>query len=79
MENHHQTFPIGVLHNLHPVQISSYCESTSLTRNDIHKNAPGYEVYSKMGLYQRDLATFDEYAIIENTQVPGIYTSFYDS
>ena len=34
--------------------------------------APGYEVYSKMGLYQRDLSTFDEYAIIENTQVPGM-------
>ena len=34
--------------------------------------APGYEVFSKMGLYQRDLATFDEYAIIENTQVPGM-------
>jgi Tol biopolymer transport system component len=25
-----------------------------------------------MGLYQRDLATFDEYSIIENTQVPGM-------
>ncbi len=34
--------------------------------------APGYEVFSKMGLYQRDLTTFDEYAIIENTQVPGM-------
>ncbi len=34
--------------------------------------APGYEVYSKMGLYQRNLSTFDEYAIIENTQVPGM-------
>jgi len=34
--------------------------------------APGYEVYSKMGLYQRDLSTFDEYAILENTQVPGM-------
>ena len=34
--------------------------------------APGYEVYSKMGLYQRDLSNFDEYAIIENTQVPGM-------
>ncbi len=34
--------------------------------------APGYEVFSKMGLYQRDLSTFDEYAIIENTQVPGM-------
>ena len=34
--------------------------------------APGYEVYSKMGLYQRDLSTFDESAILENTQVPGM-------
>ncbi len=34
--------------------------------------APGYEVFSKMGLYQRDLSSFDEYAIIENTQVSGM-------
>ena len=34
--------------------------------------APGYEVFSPMGLYQRDLSTFDEYAILENTQVPGM-------
>ena len=33
--------------------------------------APGYETFSHMGLYQRDLSTFDEYAIIENTQAPG--------
>jgi hypothetical protein len=33
--------------------------------------APGYEVYSHMGLYQRDLSTFDETAIIDNTQIPG--------
>lgn len=33
--------------------------------------APGYETYSHMGLYQRDLSTFDEYAIIENTEIPG--------
>ncbi len=32
---------------------------------------PGYEVYGKMGLYQRDLSCFDEYPIIENTSVPG--------
>lgn len=32
---------------------------------------PGYEVYGKMGLYQRDLSTFDEEAILENTAVPG--------
>ncbi len=31
---------------------------------------PGYEIYSKMGLYQRDLATFDETALIENTRTP---------
>lgn len=34
--------------------------------------APGYEVYSHMGLYQRDLSSFDESPIIENTQVPGM-------
>lgn len=34
--------------------------------------APGYEVYSKMGLYQRELSSFDEYEIIENTRVPGM-------
>ena len=33
--------------------------------------APGYEVYSHMGIYQRNLSNFDEEAIIDNTQVPG--------
>jgi len=33
--------------------------------------APGYEVYSKMGLYQRRLSDFSEEPIIENTNVPG--------
>ena len=33
--------------------------------------APGYEVYSKLGLYQRDLSNFDETPILENTAVPG--------
>lgn len=33
--------------------------------------APGYEVYSKMGIYQRNLANFDETPIIENTQTGG--------
>lgn len=31
---------------------------------------PSYEIYSKMGLYQRDLSTFDETALLETTQVP---------
>lgn len=32
---------------------------------------PGYEVYGKHGIYQRDLSTFNEYAIFENTMAPG--------
>jgi len=34
--------------------------------------APSYEIYSHMGLYQRDLSNFDEEALIENTQVAGM-------
>lgn len=33
--------------------------------------APGYEVFSEMGLYQRDLSNFDEYEIMSNTRAPG--------
>ena len=33
--------------------------------------APGYEVYSKMGIYQRDLSNFNQDAIIENTLISG--------
>jgi len=33
--------------------------------------APGYEVYSRMGIYQRNLSSFDQQAIVENTLVPG--------
>lgn len=32
---------------------------------------PGYEVYSKMGIYQRDLTSFSEDPIFENTEVPN--------
>ena len=32
---------------------------------------PGYEVYGKMGIYQRCLSTFDEYVLIENTCATG--------
>ncbi len=32
---------------------------------------PGYEVGGNIGIYQRDIHTFDEYAIIEETAVPG--------
>lgn len=33
--------------------------------------APGYEVYSKMGIYQRRLDDFAQLAVIENTLLPG--------
>ncbi|WP_346854814.1 hypothetical protein [uncultured Draconibacterium sp.] len=33
--------------------------------------APGYEVYSKMGIYQRNLSNYKQDAIIENTLIPG--------
>jgi len=33
--------------------------------------APGYEVYSKMGIYQRNLANYNQDAIIENTLITG--------
>lgn len=32
---------------------------------------PGYEVWSKMGIYERDLSSFDEHPLIENTQFEG--------
>lgn len=32
---------------------------------------PGYEVWSKMGIYERDLSSFDERVLIENTQFEG--------
>ena len=33
--------------------------------------APGYEVYSKMGIYERDLSSYKERALLENTQFDG--------
>ena len=33
---------------------------------------PSYEIYSGMGLYQRDLSTFDERSLLQNTQSPGM-------
>ncbi|MBQ2345701.1 MAG: PD40 domain-containing protein [Prevotella sp.] len=53
-----------------PIYVSNHpLDEWGLTYRRI---APGYEVYSSMGLYQRDLSNFDEYAIIENTHVPGM-------
>lgn len=35
------------------------------------KLEPGYEVYSKMGIYERNLSTFEETPLLENTQFQG--------
>ncbi len=52
------------------VNVSTYpLEEWGLTYRRI---APGYETYSYMGLFQRELATFNEDPILENTQVPGM-------
>jgi len=32
---------------------------------------PGYEVWSEMGIYQRDLTTYDEHALLENSETNG--------
>ena len=51
------------------VFVSNYpLEEWGLTYRRI---VPGYEVYGKLGLYQRDLSNFDETPIIENTSVAG--------
>jgi len=41
--------------------------------------APGYEVYSQMGIYQRELSTFDEYTIIDNSEVNGMCVNCHTS
>ena len=36
------------------------------------KIAPSYEMYSRMGLFERELSTFEEHSMLQNTQVPGM-------
>ena len=36
------------------------------------KIAPGYEVYSRMGIYERDLSSHKERPLVENTLVKGM-------
>lgn len=52
-----------------PMYISNYSIDYGVAYRLI---APGYEVYSKMGIYQRNLSNFEETAIVENTLVPGM-------
>ena len=51
------------------IKISSYPIDYGLVYRMI---APGYEVYSKMGIYQRNISNFEQKAIVENTLVPGM-------
>ena len=51
------------------IQVSPYAlDEWGLTYRRI---APGYEVYGKLGIYQRNLSNFDELPILENTAAPG--------
>ena len=52
-----------------PIHISDYPIDYGLVYRMI---APGYEVYSKMGIYQRNLSNFEQQPIVENTLVPGM-------
>lgn len=51
-----------------PIYISKYPIDYGLVYRLI---APGYEVYSKMGIYQRELSSFKQKALYENTSVTG--------
>ena len=59
------------------IHVSSYdLDEWGLTYRRI---APGYEIYSTMGIYQRDLSTFDEYTIIDNSEVKGMCVNCHTS
>ncbi len=50
-----------------------YISTDSIDHGLVYRKiAPGYEVYSKMGIYQRNLSSFEEDALIENTLVKGM-------
>ena len=53
-----------------PIHVSKYpLDEWGITYRRI---PPSYEIYSKMGLYQRDLSNFEETALLMNTQSPGM-------
>ena len=53
-----------------PIHVSKYpLEEWGITYRRI---PPSYEIYSKMGLFQRDLSNFEETALLINTQSPGM-------
>lgn len=51
-----------------PIYISQYSIDYGLVYRLV---APGYEVYSKMGIYQRELASYKQTELYENTLVTG--------
>ncbi|MCD7977601.1 MAG: hypothetical protein LUG51_10760 [Tannerellaceae bacterium] len=51
-----------------PIYVSEFPVDYGLVYRRI---APGYEVYSKMGIYERNLSDFRERPLIENTLVSG--------
>ncbi len=55
-------------YNSFPIYISNDSIDSQLVYRLIE---PGYEMYSKMGIYQRNLSTYKQDAIIENTLVTG--------
>lgn len=70
------TFTVCAKRNGQWQQYKPFCMSVSNYPLDewgltYRRVAPGYEVYSHMGLYQRDISTFDEYEIIDNNRAPG--------
>lgn len=70
------TFTVSVKHDGGWVQYKDFQVNVSeypLTDYGLtyRKLAPGYEVYSHIGNYQRDIHSWDEDAIIESQSVPG--------
>jgi hypothetical protein len=51
-----------------PVYVSAYPVDYGLAYRLI---PPGYEVFGKMGIYQRNLSDFTQTALVENTLMPG--------
>lgn len=51
-----------------PIYVSEYPIDYGLVYRLV---APGYEIYSKMGIYQRNLSDFQQTALLENTILPG--------
>ena len=70
------TFTVSTKSNGQWTQWAPFCVHVSGDRLDDYgltyrKLAPGYETYSNIGNYQRDIHTFEEDPIIESTAIPG--------